>query len=392
MPHRTLPRLLFIAAIAAAVAIAWAIYARLGPADTVTDRKPERLPTPVEVAAIEIGPIERRRTFTATLEARSEFVVAPKIAGRIDELRFDLADSVRRGDVVVVLDDAEYVQTVARARADLAVEKASHNEALGLLQISERELERLERLQARGNVSESQLDAARSERLAKQALTEVTRARIARAEAELEAARIRLGYTQVEANWQGGNPVRVVAQRYVDAGETVAANAPLLRIVELDPITAVFFVTERDYAQLAPGQQASLDTDAFIGESFAGSVERVAPVFIESTRQARVELRVDNSDLRLKPGMFARVTVLLEYLPEAMIVPEQALTLRDDQVGVFVVNEAGDSVRWQAVTTGIRQGHRVQIVEPRIEGRVVVLGQQLIDDGSRIRIAAEIDT
>ncbi len=392
MTARTLPRLLLIAVLALVLATAWAIYDRLGDAGAGVARKPERLPTPVEVAAVEVGPIERRRTFTATLEARAEFVVAPKIAGRIDMFEFDLADSVRRGDVVAVLDDAEYVQEVARARADLAVEKASHNEALGLLRIAERELERLERLQARGNVSESQLDTVRSQRLAKRALTEVTLARIARAEAELEAARIRLDYTQVKANWQGGNPVRVVAQRYVDAGETVAANAPLLRIVELDPITAVFFATERDYAQLAAGQQASLDTDAFAGQSFPGSVARIAPVFSESTRQARVELRVDNPDLRLKPGMFARITVLLESVAEAVIVPEQALTTRDDRVGVFVVNESGDAVHWQTVETGIRQGRRIQILEPRIDGRVVVLGQQLLDHGSAIRIAAEADT
>ncbi|NIR30343.1 MAG: HlyD family efflux transporter periplasmic adaptor subunit, partial [Gammaproteobacteria bacterium] len=70
--------------------------------------------------------------------------------------------------------------------------------------------------------------------------------------------------------------------------------------VELDPITAVFYVTERDYARLKPGQEAALSTDAYPGESFSGRIVRIAPVFRESTRQARVELRVANPDLRLK--------------------------------------------------------------------------------------------
>jgi multidrug resistance efflux pump len=72
---------------------------------------------------------------------------------------------------------------------------------------------------------------------------------------------------------------RVVAERYVDDGQTVAANAPLLLIVELNPIVGVVFVTEKDYAYLAPGQPVSLTTDAFSGEQFRGRIDRIAPVF-----------------------------------------------------------------------------------------------------------------
>jgi RND family efflux transporter MFP subunit len=352
-------------------------------------RKGERLPAPVEVAAVEFGSIELLRTFTGTLEARSNFVVAPKVSGRIARLNVDLADSVHQGQVVAVLDNDEFVQEVARAKADLEVETASHNEALGLLKIAERELKRLQRMRKRGDVSESQLDLARSEQLAKQAQVEVAKARIARAKADLEAARIRLGYTKVTAGWESGSDRRVVAERFVDAGETVAANAPLLRIVELDPITAVFFVTERDYAQLQVNQKAVLNTDAFPGETFYGQVHRIAPVFSESTRQARVELFVDNPDLRLKPGMFARATVMLQRVEDAVIVPEHALTERNDQQGVFLVDSDGATAKWQTVRTGIRQGDKVQVLDGNLSGRVVVLGQQLLDDGSALRIVEE---
>lgn len=366
--------------------LAWSVYVKLDTQSTTVKRKGERLPAPVEVAPVEIGSIEQLRTFTGTLEARSKFVVAPKVSGRIEKLNADLADTVSRGQVVAVLDDAEYVQEVARAEADLKVEKASHNEAQGLLKIAEREFKRLQQIRERGNVSESQLDIARSEQLAKQAQVEVAKARIARAEADLEAARIRLGYTQVVATWQGGSDRRVVAERFVDAGETVAANAPLLKIVELDPITAVFFITERDYAQLQGGQKASLNTDAFPGATFHGRVHRIAPVFSESTRQARVELFVDNPDLRLKPGMFVRATVRLQRVDDAVIVPEQALTKRDDQQGVFLVGSDGATAQWRTVRTGIHQGGKVQVLGDNLSGRVVVLGQQLLDDGSALRI------
>ncbi len=259
--------------------LAWTIHERLGDfaKKKVLGSGPQAVP--VEVAAIERGSIELLRTFTGTLEARAEFVVAPKISGRIEELRVDLADTVTRGQLVAKLDDAEYVQMVARARADLVVAKANRTEADSLLKIARRELDRAEKLRKPGLSSESQMDAAKAEQLAKQALVEVTKAQITRAEAELEAARIRHGYTKISAGWRGAGEQRVVAERYVDEGETVSANAPLLRIVELDPITAVFFVTERDYARLQPGQSARLATDAYPGDTFQGRIERIAPVF-----------------------------------------------------------------------------------------------------------------
>jgi RND family efflux transporter MFP subunit len=375
-----------IALLMLAGGLGWGVYQKLDSDPATAAEKRPRVAAPVEVAAVEIGAIEQLRSFTGTLEARSEFLVAPKIGGRIRELQVDLADVVERGQVVAVLDDAEYVQEVARARADLAVEKASHAEAIDQLEITARELKRLEPIHERGELSSSQLDVTRSQLIAKQALTEVTKARIARAEAELESARIRLGYTQVKADWQGGSRQRVVAERFVDAGETVAANAPLLRIVELDPITAVFFVTERDYARLEVGQQATLGTDAWPGVDFAGSVQRISPVFSETTRQARVELRVDNPDQRLKPGMFVRASIILRRVDDAVIVPELALTRRDDRQGVFMVDSDGRTARWRVVEPGIRQGGRVQVSGEGLTGQVVVLGQQLLDDGAELRV------
>ena len=341
---------------------------------------------PVEVAAIEHGPIELRRTFTGTLDARAEFVVAPKIAGRIADMTVDLADTVTRGQVVARLDNAEYLQAVTQAEADLAVARANLAEASSQLTIAERELQRLDKLRERGVSSESQRDLAKADQLAKQAHLEVTRAQVTRAQAALETARIRLGYTEVSADWTGGSDSRQVAERYLDEGGTVAANAPLLRIVELDPLIAVFFVTERDYALLHTGQRATLSTDTYPDELFPGEIARIAPVFRSSTRQARVEARVDNPDLRLKPGMFARITLVLKRIADTSIVPEQALVTRDGHSGLFVIAEDGASVTWRDVTVGIRQGSRVQVVGENLGSRVVVLGQQLLKDGSRIAI------
>jgi multidrug resistance efflux pump len=107
-------------------------------------------------------------------------------------------------------------------------------------------------LRKRGIASDSELDAAKQDRLAKQAQLTVAEAQVAKFASALETANIRLGYTQVTAGWTGVDDQRVVAERYVDEGQTLAANTPLLMIVDLDPIVGIVFVTERDYARCNP--------------------------------------------------------------------------------------------------------------------------------------------
>ena len=344
---------------------------------------------PVEVARIQRGPMELRRSFSGALEAPAQFVVAPKVGGRIKRLIVKLADSVSRGQVVAELDNDEYVQAMAQARAELAVAKANLAEAKSALEIANRELQRITRLRERGVASEANLDTTRANQLARQAGLEVARAGVTRAEAALETTRIRLDYTRIRADWSNGSNNRVVAERYVDEGQTVPANTPLLRIVELDPISGVIFVSEKDYGRLQPGQEVTLTTDAYPTETFGGRIARIAPVFREATRQARVEITVDNPDHRLKPGMFIRATVVLEQVADAVSVPEQALTNRSDRTGVFLINDADNSVVWREVQTGIREGNRVQILGEELSGRVVTLGQQLVDDGSTIMVPAD---
>jgi RND family efflux transporter MFP subunit len=237
--------------------------------------------------------------------------------------------------------------------------------------------------------SESQFDAVQADQLTKAAQVKVAEAQRTRAEAALESAKIQLGYTKVTADWSGGSDQRVVAERFVDEGETVSANTPLLSIVELDPVTGVIFVAEKDYARLRRDQPVSLATDAYPGEHFQGRIDRIAPVFRQATRQARVELVIENPEHRLKPGMFIRATVVLDRMSEATIVPEQALATRDDRIGIFVVSEDSRSVAWREVTVGIREGNRVQVTGEGLTGRVVTLGQQLVNDGSAITIPTE---
>jgi len=384
-------RLVPAAVLVAAALIGWLAYSAVQDRQGSDARGPASRPSPVEVAPIERGSIALIRTFSGELEALAEFVAAPKVSGRVERVLVNIADAVQRGQVVAELDNDEYVQAVAQARADLAVARANLSEAQSVLEIANREFKRTESLRKRGIASDSELDAARQDLLVKRAQLAVAEAQVTKSASALESANIRLGYTRVTAGWSGGDDERVVAERYVDEGQTIAANTPLLMIVELDPILGIVYVTERDYARMQPGQLVTLTTEAFPGETFTGHIVRIAPVFRTATRQARIEMTIDNPRHRLKPGMFIQAAVELARVTDAVIVPEQALTERNDHTGVFVVNEDGTSVVWREVEVGIREGDRAQVEGRGLTGRVVVIGQQLIKDGALIAIADNQD-
>jgi len=371
----------------AAGSLGWLVFERVAEQDAPRVRGgAAKKPVPVEVAPVERGPMTLKRTFSGALEARAQFVVAPKVSGRVERLYVNLADPVARGQVVAELDNDEYVQAVAQARANLAVARATADGAQSALEIANRELQRLLTLQQRGMISDAQLDTARANQLDKKSQLAVARALVSKSESELRSAEIRLGYTKVIAGWSGGSDQRFVAERFVDEGENVTANEQLLRIVEIDPVVAVVFVAERDYVRLTTGQSAVLTTDAYPEKQFEADIARIAPVFREASRQARVELAVPNKARLLKPGMFVRATIVLDRIADATHVPEQALTTRDGADAVFVVDQDGKSGSWHKVAVGIRENGRAQLTGDGVAGRVVVLGQQLLEDGSVITL------
>lgn len=386
MPDRL--RRLALAALASAgvVGIGWLVVSALAGPASGTAVAGTSAPIPVEAVEIRQAPMERRRDFTGTLEAAATFDVAAKVGGRIERITVDLADIVTKGQVVAELDDEEYDQAVAQARADVAVAGAEKTAADNALEIAQRAFQRVEGLHSRAIASEQELDAVRAEKLEAEAAVAVASSRASRARAALEAATIREEYTRVVADWSGDDQARIVAARYADEGETVAANTPIVSIVDIDPVIVVVHVTEKDYAELRPDQPVELETDAFPGTTFEGRVSRIAPVFRVESRQARIEVSVDNADGRLKPGMFVRVHAVLERVQDAKAVPRDALAERDGQTVVFVVDDAGTRVTQRVVEPGIESGGWVQVTGEGLDGRVVTLGQQKLKDGTEVTL------
>ncbi|WP_035261482.1 efflux RND transporter periplasmic adaptor subunit [Desulfonatronum lacustre] len=342
----------------------------------------------VQAESVELGVVRDIRTFSGTLSPRAQFDVASKISGRVEKLFVDVGDPVGRGQLVAQLEDAEFVQQVEQARAELAVARANLEEARSELDVAEKEYVRIESLRGQMVTSQAELDLTRSRYLAQQARLRVATAQVEQRQAALGAAEVRMSYARIEASWpeNGPQPPRVVGERFVDEGATLSANTPLLSVLDVSAVLAVFHVTERDYARIRVGQQALVTVDALPGHQFEGQVARIAPVFREASRQARVELELPNPEGLMKPGMFVRARLELSRAENAVLLPSAALVRRDGQQGVFVIQD-DDTARLVAVRVGISEEGMSQILEPEdLSGNVVTLGQHLLEDGSTVRI------
>jgi RND family efflux transporter MFP subunit len=343
---------------------------------------------PVEVAPVTVGTIRDERALFGSLAARSQFVAAAKVSGRLASLEARVGDAMERGQIVARLDDEELREAVEGARSALTVARARLAEAQSSVQYADREHQRAQELSGQSIASQSSLDAAKLELQIKQAQVSVMAAEVAQAEAALRAAEIRRSYAEVRAAWTEGDSKRVVGERFADEGDLLAPNDPIVSVLDIDALIAVVFVTEKDYPRLHLGQTAILRADPFPDREWLGEIARIAPMFRESSRQARLEIRVPNADWTLKPGMFIRASILLEERHNANIIPRDALAKRREGQGVFLVSDDKSTARFVPVKTGIIEGERVEIVEPaNLSGLVVTLGQNLLDDGSAILIA-----
>jgi RND family efflux transporter MFP subunit len=378
-------KLLLLLLILAVVAMAgWQLYGRFAGSDAANNAGHSNVPVAVEAQPIRKGSIDDVGVFTGSLEPKSQFVVAPKVAGWLRELLVDVGDTVTRKQVIAVLDDEEFAQEVEQARAELRVANANAANCASDLDIAKREYERAKALREKQIASASELDASEASFNACQTRHKVSLAQVAQKEAALKTALVRLSYTKVQAFWEEGDETRVVGERFVDEGALLQVNQPIVSILQNDPLTAVVYVIERDYPKVTVGQQAVITTDAYPNKSFAGDITRIAPLLKESSRQARVEVEVPNPDLMLKPGMFVRARVGFAKHENATLVPLPALVRRNDREGIFIADPQNLKARFVPVTTGIVGADLVEVTEPAISGLAITLGNHLLEDGSDI--------
>lgn len=339
----------------------------------------------VEIAPIVEGPIRDRGLFSGTLVPKSQFVVAPKISGKLENLYVDIGDRLTNGQLVAQIEDDEYEQQVIQAEADLNVAKANLEEARSAVELAQRELERAESLHKKKIMSDSQMDAARAQFNAQESRFKVTAAQVSNRESALEAARVRLSYTRITADWDKGSDIRYVGERFVFEGALLSPNSEIISVIELQPITAVIYATEKEYFRIQPGQEAAITSTAFPDLVFQGRVTRVAPLLKETSRQARVEIDIDNEDSSLKPGMFVSAGIEFGRRDRAKLVPFSSLVQRGGQEGVFIADTESRKAFFRPVKVGIVEGENAEVLDPAdLSGYTVILGQHLLQDGMNI--------
>ena len=382
--------LTILIAIAGIGFLTWQVYERSSGSKEASGSRRGNPAVAVEVTAIQKTSIKDVGRFTGSLSPLSEFIVAPKIAGRLEKILVDIGDVVTADQLVAVLDDEEYQQQVYQAVAELEVAQANLREVKITSENAKREYERTVALREKKIASESQLDAADSEYKTQQAKLQVATAQVSQKQAALKMAKVRLSYTQIRVPPNHASRQRVVGERFVDEGSMLAPNTPIVSILDIGTLIAVINVIERDYPKIRLGLPALINTDAFPGQTFNGKVVRIAPLLMEKAREARVEIEIPNEQMLLKPGMFVRVQMEFELHENATVIPLAAVVKRNGNPGVFMLDREEKKARFVPVTVGIVNEARAEILKPELSGAVITLGQHLLEDGASIILPDEM--
>jgi RND family efflux transporter MFP subunit len=360
-------------------------------------------PRDVTTAVVVEAPWERTVRTTGELAAYDEATISVKVPGRIDKLDVDVGSRVKRGDVLALIDPRDYelrkqaavaALQAARARLGLPLEGDDDTvvpEEAAIVKMARAQLDDMVRTRDRllevsesGAVSQAEQDTAganvlMAEARVRDALEEVQnrRAMIAQRRAELAIAQQQLADTRIVAPFDG-----VVRERRASLGDFVAAGAPLVTFVRVDPLRLRMEVPELVAALVEKGQTVRA---WLTGEERAltGTVTRTSPSITAANRSLLLEAEIPNPAFDLRPGTFARVEILVDASAKALTAPLDAVASFAGIDKAFVVAD-GKAVETR-ITTGRRDEERVEILSGLEAGDVVVRRPGNLQTGAPVR-------
>jgi RND family efflux transporter MFP subunit len=378
------PALILLVVAVAAIGVGIGVSAKRGSRNAPPMPSLMDMPVTVEVVTVGRGPIRESVRYYGSVEAYESVTILPKVTGILETIAFDVGDRVSKGDLIATIDDAEFLQRLEQAKANLKLAEARLERSRINLASAEREFARSEALVTEGLVPEQQLDLARVERDAARADVDLAEAEVVRARAALDEAQINYDNTRIVAALSG-----YVDKRRVDPGTLVSPSTPLCTIVTIDPAKVVLNVPESDISLLQIGRPAVVKVSG-AASKHEGRIERVAPTVDAATRTTMAEIIVPNAVGALRPGMYADVVLVAREKSDALIVPEDALVRGNGQTSVLRVVDG--TARASRVRLGIIGDGRAEVLEGIEEGDVIIVkGQYLVDDGDRVRIASPED-
>jgi multidrug efflux pump subunit AcrA (membrane-fusion protein) len=374
--------------------------------------------TPVEVTTAAAINRDLPRFFEATgsLAGDEQTDVAPQTAGKVVAVGVDIGSVVRRGQILVKLDDAELKLHVDQAAAQVEQAKANVRQAeekIGLrpgqafdpnrvaevasakvaLDLAEKNLRRAEKLIESGDVSRSFYDEqrARRDQLKEQyevqlaqarqnyAAVDVSRTSVANAQAQLALARKNLSYAIIPSPIDG-----FVTERTADVGEYVSPQQKVATIVRTNPLRIRIDVPEQAIPEVKVGQSVSIATSAWPDKSFAGRIARIAPNVSATSRTLTVEAEIENGSNALKPGQFATVRILQERPQPTVLVPARAIVTEAGVSRVFVIKDGHAEQR--LVQTGQTEGDLIQVKNGvAADEQVATSGLERLSDGAAVK-------
>jgi RND family efflux transporter MFP subunit len=373
-----------MAVIVAASASAF-LYLRASPPSNATTAALERRPSVDVVKPVRTTLVQRVQG-NATLEAFEDADLFAKVSGYLSDVRVDIGDHVKAGQVLAVIDVPEMKQELAEAQAQLESKKSllesarrqlDHHKADVALQVGlARDREQLG--QGRQFISDRTLDQVRATAdIAKadlgvaEANRDLAANQVDVAAATVEKIKTLLTYTQITAPFDG-----VVAQRRVNRGDLVQAatstrTTPLFKVQRIDTIRVFCDVPENEVSHVRVGDRATVKVFGLNGEPVVGTVTRFAYRLDPESRNMRTEIDLPNGDERLYPGMYADVSLETNRRPDVIAVPVTAIG--SDTQGTFVFTVQDDRVERRTVKVGIRDNGRAEVTEGLSENAAVVV-------------------
>ena len=377
-------------------------------------------PTPAIVEITSMTAVSRQmpQYFEATgsLAANEQTDVAPETSGKVAAVGVDIGTFVKKGQMLVRLQDADFKDRVQQAQAQLDQTKAKveQNRArIGLrpgqkfnpdnvpevaaaraaLDLAEKNLKRYEKLVESGDVSRANFDQQKSQRdqaseqykalihQAEQNYAAIanSQAAVAAAQTNLSLVKRNLTYTTVVAPMAG-----YVSDRPADIGEYISPQQKVATIVSLNPLRVKIDVPEQAIPQIHQGESVSVSVSAYTDRTFSGRIARISPNVTAASRTLTVEADVDNPNGELKPGQFATIRILLPKSAPAVMVPQRALRTISGATYVFVIKNGFAQQR--LVQSGQTEGDMVELKSGVTTDEVVAISNvDQLSDGVAVR-------
>lgn len=316
-------------------------------------------PPAVEVARVEVLKLTDDAQAVGSLRSRQGVMLRPEVSGRITQLNFRDGDRVRKGQLLVQLDDQLPLAQVQQANAELSIAQANHK--------------RNQELVAQNFISQRSVDESAAN-------LQVAQAKLSLAQAT--AARLR-----ILAPFNG-----IAGIRGVNVGDYLKDGADIVNVEDIEAIFVDFRLPERYQTKVQRGQRAVVDIDALPGRKFSALVQAIDPLVDANGRSIGVRGCIDNRGLQLRPGMFARVTAVFGERDSASVIPEEAIVPQGGRQTVIKLVDGPDGdtkiARRVEVKVGIRKPGRVEITSGLQPGdTVITAGQQrVVRDGMPVRV------